>query len=87
MKDIWRILEACHRNKMMIRFAAWPGGSISVAIYNSPEQSEQFLYEGKNGDLDAVGAEMMKDWKHLLSSPHPLSPPPPPIFPKPPGVR
>ncbi len=68
MSDLWKTLEACIRAKMLVRFAALPGGNISIAIYNSPDESQQYLYESKTGDMDQLNHDVLKDWRHLLGS-------------------
>lgn len=51
----------------MVRIGMWPGGHVTVAIYDSEKQSKQYLYESKTGDLNQLEQDILKDWRHLLN--------------------
>lgn len=63
MKTIWEILEVCIKAKFMVRFAAWPGGHVSVAIHDNVQQTEQYMYEGT---IDTVTEEMNEDFAEFV---------------------
>lgn len=65
MRTIWKILEAAKEQKYMVRLGMWPGGNISVGIYNNT-QDKQYLYEGKS--YEEIETQMIKDLGHLIKT-------------------
>lgn len=80
MRTVWQLLEKARENKMMVRLGMWPGGRISVGIYNN-QQSKQYLFECDT--FEQLEKEMTKELKFLIGpvTSFPV-PPTPPGFPK-----
>lgn len=64
MRNLYKLIDKLIEMKYMVRFAAWPGGARSLAVYASPEQSEQYLYEGT---LEEIERNVFKDFGHFLN--------------------
>ncbi len=63
-RNLWKLIEMAQSKKMMVRFASFPGGHLSLGLYNH-DQSKQYLYESKLG-MDDLEAQVMKDFKKVI---------------------
>lgn len=82
MRDLWKIIDALVENKYMVRFASWPGGARSLAVYKNEKQDKQWLYEADS--LGGLELALKKDFGHFIAAPPIL--PILPSLPKMPGL-
>lgn len=94
MRNLYKIFDKIMEKKFMLRFTAFPGGRLSVGVYDNEKQTRQKMYE--TNSIEELEKMLMKDFKHLFSPSvgaayrdaviiPPM--PTPPGFPKPPGVK
>ena len=77
MRELYQILEAAQKRKMMVRFSMFPGGHVSLGVYNNVGQSKQYLYESKDGNIAEIETRVKKDLGHLITPVITLPPLPP----------